>query len=170
MSSFRCSCERGYVRCSTPVSKRMAMCSVCADGAPHGDGYHAPRVLTADAFRQVTEAFLAGANEVFVGPAAWQEDPEPVDCTGEDTDPCSTIPSLGRCVACHYVFHDIPRGTDEAHGELCCGKPSSRECQSSLRPGDTCVTHGNANDVCDCRLGHVDRVAAPAHCPVHRTP
>ena len=45
---------------------------------------------------------------------------EPV-CTQTDGDECatSTHPSLGRCPDCGYVFHDIPRSTDDAHDELC---------------------------------------------------
>jgi hypothetical protein len=47
-------------------------------------------------------------------------DEDVTTCTQEDDDSCatSTHPSLGRC-GCGYVFHDIPRSTDDAHDELC---------------------------------------------------
>jgi hypothetical protein len=57
-------------------------------------------------------------------------------CTGKDDDGCAGDPELGRCVACGYVFHDVPRDTDEAHGELCCG---TQPC--SVAEDDLCVTH-----------------------------
>jgi hypothetical protein len=43
---------------------------------------------------------------------------ETTSCTQRDDDGCSTHPWLGIC-ACGYVYHDIPRATDDAHGELC---------------------------------------------------
>ncbi len=56
-------------------------------------------------------------------------------CTQRDDDGCGDDADLGRCDACGYVFHDIPRDSDDAHGELCCG--SAEDCASP----DLCITH-----------------------------
>lgn len=40
-------------------------------------------------------------------------------CTQDETDSCADDPALGMCGVCGYVYHDIPRATDDAHGELC---------------------------------------------------
>lgn len=45
--------------------------------------------------------------------------PEPITCTGEPDDGCSLDASLGLCSDCGYIFHDIPRDSDNAHDNLC---------------------------------------------------
>jgi hypothetical protein len=57
-------------------------------------------------------------------------------CDQTAADGCAEHPELGKCVACGYVIHDIPLGTDTAHDDLCCG---TAEC--TMSPIEVCVTH-----------------------------
>lgn len=56
-------------------------------------------------------------------------------CDGTPNDSCRNSPDLGRCAACHYIYHDIPQDSDNAHDELCC--QSVHGCQMPGR----CATH-----------------------------
>lgn len=97
---------------------------------------------------------------------------EPV-CTQRDDDGCKSDPNLGTCDACGYVLHNIPRDTDTAHDELCCG--SKDVCAST----DLCDTHSmfdgkpipkepeTATEYADRRIretfGAIDRAVDPQH-------
>ena len=72
----------------------------------------------------------------------------PLRCTGDDSDACRR--TIGQCAACGYVMHDIPRSSDTAHDDLCCGYRTEAECRDeAARTGDDyiCVTH--QRDVAD---------------------
>jgi hypothetical protein len=42
------------------------------------------------------------------------------------------------CITCGYIEYDIPRNSDEAHGELCCGMI---QCSEVGKINGMCVTH-----------------------------